>query len=440
MAAKGKKIKGSGTFLDRLGGDKVVWIIVLCLVMVSLVSIFSSTSLLATQQNVSRLSIAKGQLLTALGGLLIVYLFYKIGNAKLFRFVSRFGFAASLLLLVLLVALSKLQPHGVEVPFVRAVELNGAYRWLKVFGIQISVYEFVKVFMVMYVAWAVDYLKTARFKWTHNEFVKELVYIYVPVLAACALVLVGGTSSAVFMGGVLLITMLFGGVRFKNVLLVGAAGAVALLGAYGLYRATRYNENPMFKRFATVESRSMDWEERFKQAEPGTEEYYEALDKIRQPYGAKIALKEGGLIGKGPGQSTQKYKVSVIYEDYMFSFIVEEYGLLGGIAVIILYLSLMARGSIIVRNCEKTYEKVLVAGLTVLIVGQAMFHIVINCDLGILTGQTLPLISHGRSSFICFSAAFGMILSLSKKVEKKIEKESADADPLIDLDISEYGV
>ena len=142
-------------------------------------------------------------------------------------------------------------------------------------------------------------------------------------------------------------------------------------------------------------------------------------------------------LGKGPGQSTQKYKVAVIYEDYMFSFIVEEYGLIGGIFVIILYISLMARATIITKYCQEDYQKVLVAGLTVLIVGQAMFHIVINCDLGILTGQTLPLISHGRSSFICFCFAFGMILSMSRKTEKIIEKKTEDSNPLIDLEISE---
>lgn len=429
MGATKTRSRGK-SILDRIGGDKVVWIIVLCLFMFSLVSIFSSTSLLASQQNISRLSIVKEQLTTILIGLIIVYAVYKIGCAKLFKVAAFLGFGISLAMLGTLVVLSKLQP-AVSLPFIKAIELNGAYRWLRIAGVQISVYEFVKVLMVMYAAWAVTRIKKeTRIK---NQFVKETVFLYAPIMIVCALTLVGGTSSAIFMGGVLLITMLLGGINVKHILLIGAAGLVALLGAYGLYRITRNNDHTIFKRFATVESRiGKDWEEEVKNARKGSVEYYEALDKIRQPYGAKIAMKEGGLIGKGAGQSTQKYKVSIIYEDYMFSFIVEEYGLLGGIVVLLLYISLMARGSIIVRNCENDFEKLLVAGLTVLIVGQAMFHVVINCDLGILTGQTLPLISHGMSSFFCFCIAFGMILAISKKAVKKISAETEKLEALFD--------
>ena len=122
-----------------------------------------------------------------------------------------------------------------------------------------------------------------------------------------------------------------------------------------------------------------------------------------------------------------------MYEDYMFSFIIEEYGLIGGIIVIILYISLLARASIIIRNCENMYAKMAVAGLSCLIVGQAMFHIVINSDVGILTGQTLPLISHGTSSFWCFSIAFGVILSISRMAARKIERQTAKAEPLFEV-------
>ena len=121
-----------------------------------------------------------------------------------------------------------------------------------------------------------------------------------------------------------------------------------------------------------------------------------------------------------------------MFEDYMFSFIVEEYGLLGGIFVIILYISLLARGSIIARNCDNHFAKTAVAGLVILITGQAMMHIMINCDLGPLTGQTLPLVSHGNSSFLMFSLAFGIILSISKMARRKIAREAAKAGPIMD--------
>ena len=102
--------------------------------------------------------------------------------------------------------------------------------------------------------------------------------------------------------------------------------------------------------------------------------------------------------------------------------------------MIILYISLLARGSLIVRNCDNHFAKTAVAGLVILITGQAMMHIFINCDMGPLTGQTLPLISHGNSSYLMFSLAFGIILSISKMARKKIAREAAQAAPLVEHD------
>ena len=124
-----------------------------------------------------------------------------------------------------------------------------------------------------------------------------------------------------------------------------------------------------------------------------------------------------------------------ISEDYMYSFIIEEYGLFGGILVICLYVSLLARGSIIVRNCGKDlYAKLSVAGLCLLISGQAFLHMFVNADIGPMTGQTLPLpmISHGASAFLCFCVAFGVILSFSRIAARRIEKETREAEPLME--------
>ena len=118
----------------------------------------------------------------------------------------------------------------------------------------------------------------------------------------------------------------------------------------------------------------------------------------------------------------------------MYSFIIEEYGLLGGIFVIFLYVSLLARGSIIARNCgSDQYAKLTVAGLCLLITGQAFLHMFVNADIGPMTGQTLPLISHGNSAFLCFSIAFGIILSFSRIATRRIDKETRDAAPLVEM-------
>ena len=101
------------------------------------------------------------------------------------------------------------------------------------------------------------------------------------------------------------------------------------------------------------------------------------------------------------------------------------------ILVIILYISLLARASIIVRNCDDKFAKYAIAGLSVMISGQAMMHILVNCDVGLLTGQTLPLISYGTSAFLCISIAFGILLSISRMATRKVEREAAKSDPIV---------
>ena len=162
---------------------------------------------------------------------------------------------------------------------------------------------------------------------------------------------------------------------------------------------------------------------------PGSPEFQKLLDANRQRISAKVAVSEGtGLLGKGPGNSTQKYVVSVIYEDYMFSFIIEEYGIIGALFIMFIYGSLLARGSMLVRQCEDRYARALIAGLIILISGQALLHMMVNLDMRIHTGQTLPMISHGKSAFIAFSIAFGIILSVSRMAKLKNTQATKSAE------------
>ena len=116
----------------------------------------------------------------------------------------------------------------------------------------------------------------------------------------------------------------------------------------------------------------------------------------------------------------------------MFSFLIEEYGLIGGIIIIFLYVSLLARGSTIARLCSNEYAKIAVGGLSVLITGQAFMHMFVNVDIGPMTGQTLPLISHGSFAFLVFCIAFGVILSISRMARKRIQEEEEAAIPIYD--------
>ena len=438
--------------IERFEGDKVIWMIVLLLMMFSVLSVFSSTSLLAQQTSTDRLSIVKEQIFIVAAGLVVIGICYVIRNIKVFEWFSKWGFAVSFALLVMLVANVHLGS------LVRAAEINGARRILFMMGLQIHVYEIVKVAMVMYLAWAVNALKEEDYRNTNGESCdkfhianrlaskyeslsflaqpiwKKVFYIYVPILLVCALILKSGTSSALFIGGIMVLTIYIGGVNLKEVFALGAAAALYVGLCFFLYKVSDHKIK-LSDRIVTAAGRmdnSDDQDMEILKAMPRNSlEFQEALDNLKQPVSALIAIKEGGILGKGPGRSTQRYIVPVIFGDYMFSFIVEEYGWWGALIIMILYASLIARGSLLAKNCENYFAKVALAGLIMMISAQAFMHIAINVHLVPQTGQTLPLISHGASSFLAFSLAFGLILSMSRMIHKRMVKAMEAADPIL---------
>ncbi len=412
---------------ENTEGDKVVWIIVLILIMFSILCIFSSTSrLLGPGQ--SRLDLVWDHLKIVLLGLGLILACYIIPSLNFFRKASSLGFIFSAGLLALLIS-------GVDLGFVRSIEINGARRIIQVGPLQLHVNEVVKIAMVLYLSWAIDAFKKGELRlFKDNELYQKIFYIYAPFLITTLMLLPGSNSAALFTGGIMFLVILLGGGSGRDMFFLLLAGVAALALCVGIYKIS---DGKMMGRIGTGLSRVFDkedYEAQVMNSKPGSIDYYQALDEIRQPYSAKIAVHQGGFIGKGPGQSTQRYVVPDISEDYMYSFIIEEYGILGGIMIIILYLSLLARSAIIVRNCGKDlYAKLAVAGLSLLISGQAFLHICVNVDIGPMTGQTLPLVSHGASAFLCFCIAFGVILSISKIASKRIEREQKNADPLVDL-------
>ncbi len=444
MAEQAKKKKTLWNFVDSFEGDKVVWMIVIMLILFSIVAIFSSTSLLALKQHTTRIAIISEQMIVSLVGLGVIFVCCSIKKIGFFRIVSQLGYAVSIGLLAILAL------HITAGP-IRALYLNQAWRIVSVFGFQVHVFEVVKVAMVMYLAWAVNAFRNDSFTIANllgekypiwkKPLTKKIAYIYFPIFSVCLLMMVGSLSSTVFIGGMMFITILIGGISIKELIKPIAIG-IGLLAVCFCVNAAWKGENKPFPHLDSAINRVIgdgieDNLRTMRENPQNSVEFQDALDKVKQPMSAKIAIHEGGLIGKGPGRSTQRYVVPIMFEDYMFSFVVEEYGLLGGILVIILYISLLARGSIIVRNCDNHFAKTAVAGLVLLITCQAMMHIAINCDMGPLTGQTLPMISHGNSSFLMFSLAFGIILSISKMAKRKIEREAANADPLVDREIKD---
>lgn len=434
--AKEKKITFWNIW-DNIQGDKVIWIVTIMLILFSIVCIFSSTTLLADAGK-TRMDIFREQMGIVGLGIVIIFFCYFIPKIGVFRFFSQFGFILSLFCLGMLFS-----------PL--AVTANGATRAWTLGPVKVQSYEIVKVAMVMYLSWAVytyrkdDFtiVKTLAKKFRKLQFLtrkgwQRVIYIHIPILTVCAMTLPGSFSSTAFIGGIMFATIIIGGISFKDVLKVGGLLVVTfgvLFGIYSMVGEDNSRSIPILNRFPTIVGRLTRHGETQHDVENLRKTDYKAflekIDEMRQPEGAKIAIHEGGIIGKGAGNSTQKYAVPLIFSDFMYSFIIEEFGLFAGILLIILYVSLLARGSIIVRSCDNEFAKTAVAGLTLLISCQAMMHMYINAGLWPLTGQTLPMISHGKTSFLAFSIAFGVLLSISKMTKKKVEKEAEIAGPLV---------
>ena len=443
MAKEKKKTKKRNiwNWMDGFRGDKVVLIIALLLMLISVISVFSSTPLLALETGVDRIGIMTTQLKVVGIGVVVILLLYIFGRSGAYRWAGKYGYALSLAMLVILV-------FNLNLGIVQAGEINGARRIIKVFGKQLHVYEFVKVFMVLYLAWALDAYKRGEFKlnkflatlspkmftWTTRPLGEKLVYIYLPALITIGLVAAGSNSSALFLAAVLILIILIGGVNFKEIALFFASiivlGGVLVLGhKTGIVKINRID---------TAISRITNNDEATMQilltSRVGSPEYEAARDDLKQPVGALLAIKEGGFFGKGIGNSTQKYAVPVIFGDYMFSFIIEETGFIGAIIIILLYFSLLARSSTIAKDCDNYFDKIVVAGLAILITGQAFMHMMVNVHFPLIpqTGQTLPLVSHGTTSFLVFSAVFGILLSISRETWLKMRKREEEATPIIE--------
>lgn len=437
MAEKKKWTNRLWNLTDSFQGDKVVWMILLVLTMISVLAISSSTPLLALQKDSSRADIIREQIFIIAAGLAVVVVLYNFKKLDWIMKLSKYGFAVSLCLLLFLFFKLKIGP-------VKAAEINGAVRAISVFGVQFHVFEFTKILMIMYLAWAIDAFKRddlpfanwlaslsfggnfARKPW------KAFLYIFGPVLVCCVLILNGSVSSSLFIGGMMFVTIIVGGISARY-LIPYICTAILLMGmCIGIFFVSG---GSMFKRIGTgierISRHREDPIEKLATLEKGTRAFQDVLDEVKQPVSAKIAISEGGIRGKGAGRSTQRYVVPIMFEDYMFSFIVEEYGILGALIVIILYSSLLARGSLIVKQCTRSFERTAIAGLVILISGQAFMHMLINVDIFPLTGQTLPMISHGKSSFIAFSAAFGIILSVSRVAKKKMDRMADRTESLV---------
>lgn len=388
-----------GRFINnfRLEGDRVIWIIIFLLSIISLLVVYSSTGTLAYKVkggNTSYFFIK--QLVLLLGCYFIIWVTHKIPY-KHYSSWANMG----LLIAIGMLLLAKIV----------GVNLNQASRWITipVIGFNFQPSELAKLALILFVSRILSKFQTDK------ECQKEAFWkIIASIGVVCGIIFLDDFSTSALLGGICLMLMFIGRIAAKY--LLGTLGAGLGLIIILLIIAPFLPDS--FGRIHTVRNRILNF--------AGMGEKKTDNDRNYQVDQAKIAVASGGILGKGPGNSDQRNFLPHPYSDFIYAIILEELGWTGGFGVLALYLFLIYRAGSIVRKCDRTFPAFLVIGLSLSIVAQALTNMAVSVNLIPVTGQPLPLVSMGGTSLIFTSAALGMILSVSRSVKEQEELKHAE--------------
>ncbi|MFW5821925.1 MAG: FtsW/RodA/SpoVE family cell cycle protein [Tangfeifania sp.] len=375
-------------------GDRVIWIVLLLLSLLSLLIVYSSTGALAYRQmGGNTLYFLIRQVFFIGAGLGLMLVMVNFLSVKIYSILANFLIYLSIGLLFATVAMKF------------AGMLEGSGRTLDLGFISFQPAELAKISLIMYTAKVLGKNQT-----TKGELKKAFIKIIIHAAIVCGLIFVSDFSSAALLFATILTMMFVGRIPYKYIFMVIGAGIAMVALVYVV--ADQFPQAPA--RVHTVKGRI----DRFIYGDPGAEH------GITQADYAKLAIYEGGIIGKGPGHSDVSNYMAAAYNDFIFAIIVEEYGLLTGIFVLFLYLIFFFRSVVIVRRATRTFPAFLVTGLTLVLVFQAMINIGVSTGLLPVTGQPLPWVSLGGTSLLFTSIAFGCILSVSyqNQVNRETQK------------------
>ncbi|WP_316821538.1 FtsW/RodA/SpoVE family cell cycle protein [Pedobacter gandavensis] len=367
--------------LDKTKGDRWIWLIIILLSLISILTVYSATGTYAYKVNktVEKVLLTK-HLIFVIMGIGMIYIAHLL-DYKYYAGISK------VLMIITIPLLFYTAVFGANI--------NDASRWVKipVIGLTFQTSDLAKLALITFLA---------RMLTKKQENIKDVKEAFVPIMGSVcvvfALIAWANLSTAIMLFGVSILLLIIGRISIKQISIVCAGGAVLLLFIVFL--------GP---RAGTYKSRVNSFLHPEKQNS----------DKTYQADQSKIALATGGVFGKGPGNSTQRNFLPHPYSDFIFAIIVEEYGLLGAMTVIVLYLVLLYRCVRIVTQSPKAFGALLAAGLSFSLTIQAFANMAVAVGLGPVTGVPLPLVSMGGTSMIFTSIAFGIILSVSRDVEEK---------------------
>jgi cell division protein FtsW len=369
-------------------GDRVIWMIVLLLSLLSLLAVYSTIVALAYKHHdgdTEYFLFKQGKLI--LLGFGLIYVTHRIPYVYFSRISQIMVILCIPLLLYTLI-------HGAS--------LNEANRWIPIpgTGLTFQSSDFAKLALIMYVARIVTQKQKEL-----TDFKAVLIHIMAPVFIICGLILPANFSTAAILLCTCLILMFIGRVPAKHILKVLG---LAITGFAFLLLLGHF--------FPKALPRLQVWENRIVEFFKGNEE--KDPDKSYQANHAKMAIASGGFVGTGPGASTQRNFLPQAYSDFIFAIIIEEYGsIIGGVGISLLYLILLYRGVRVATRTPKTFGTLLAFGVAFSLIFQGLINMAVAVNLFPVTGQPLPFLSMGGTSLLFSSIAIGIILSVSRETE-----------------------
>jgi cell division protein FtsW len=383
-------------FKKYLKGDTTLWVVFIALCILSVIEMYSASSTLAYKAANYIIPLLRHVGFLA-GGILIVFIMHMIPY-KYIRIFSYLGLLISIVLLIFVIF--------------RGHSENNAARWLVIGGVQFQPSEIAKLSVIIVAA---DMISRIR-----DNKKEEWIYFrntIIMLIIVCGLILIENLSTAIILFLVVFIMMYIGHISFKY---LGSFAIILILGmalGYGALKTIPEDHLPKaLKRSSTWVARI---ERHFKKN--SNENIYVINDKNRQEIYGKIAIARGGIFGVLPGNSVERDFLPQAYSDFIYSIIVEEMGLIGGLAVIILYLILLFRAGRIAMSCSSVFPAILVIGLSLMIVIQTFVNMSVATSLIPVTGQPLPLISRGGTSILITCIYFGIILGITRQIKSENE-------------------
>ncbi|MCD0488431.1 FtsW/RodA/SpoVE family cell cycle protein [Pedobacter sp. MC2016-14] len=375
--------------LEKTKGDRWIWLIIILLSMISILAVYSATGTYAykTGKTVEKILLTK-HLIFVILGIGMIYIAHLL-DYKYYAGISKILMIITIPLLFYTLAFGE--------------TLNDASRWVKIpiIGLTFQTSDLAKLSLITFLA---------RMLTKKQENIKDVKKAFIPIMGSVCVVFIlialANLSTALMLFGVSVLLLIIGRISIKQIAMVCAGGLVLLM--FVIFLGPRRE---------TYKSRINSF----------LHPELQHSDKTYQADQSKIALATGGFFGKGPGNSTQRNFLPHPYSDFIFAIIVEEYGMLGALVIVVLYLVLLYRCVRIVTQSPKAFGALLAAGLSFSLTIQAFANMAVAVGLGPVTGVPLPLVSMGGTSMIFTSIAFGIILSVSRDVEENGKKVLDDS-------------